>query len=388
MSDHGRLRVAKLRTICERSLGFGQANVDAESPLVDGAARAAGAHVAVLVGRPTRRSLGPALMWAAKETASSDHGGAGLSRLDLVLDPSLPVGSSAQAERDHADSSDYAALPAGAAENADHTVFGLPPDDHRVVGGHLARIGRLFVPDVRVWLVDGAEVVEVDAVAPPAMVPSPWDQAPDLVELLSDAGLELAGEPGTILGEVAGLEVARITMVDGRAHLDIGVGRFDQELSAVAQSDLPRRQALQRAADLVRLTSTPDNGAHPMTRLARERWLRAELIARPGLVGASALNAEPGLWLRDGLRSVAPAAASGTDQQGSPLVVVCSAGVDTDLVPAALELAEAIDPDARLVLALPGADVLVGTERVAALARRPPRIVGLTPPWGSFTTRR
>ena len=39
MSDHGRLRVAKLRAICERSLGFGQASVDAESPLADGAAR-------------------------------------------------------------------------------------------------------------------------------------------------------------------------------------------------------------------------------------------------------------------------------------------------------------------------------------------------------------
>lgn len=407
MSDRGHLRLAKLRAIGAQHLGLDVGSPtddghDSSRSFADGAGIAAGDWAAVLVGRPTRRSLGPALMWAAK--AAIDAGSDPLARLDLVLDPALPVdtpgsenmpvGTSASSgaepdqatQADHASPGDYAALPSRS--DIPSISFGLPKGDSRAVAGQLARIGGLFRPEIRVWLVAGTDVVEIAPAAMPPLEPSPWDDAADQIALLTDVGLELSGEPGMILGEVAGLEVARVTMLNGEPQLDIGVGRFDQELSAVAQADLPRREALERAADLVRLTRTPENGAHPMTRLARERWLRCQLIAEPGLVGATELEAAPGLWVRDGLRNVAPAAAVGVSDAGERLVVVCSAGVDTDLIPAAVELADAVDPEAQLVVALPKSDVLAGMQRVARLVARPVRIVGLAPPWERFTASR
>jgi len=63
------------------------------------------------------------------------------------------------------------------------------------------------------------------------------------------------------------------------------------------------------------------------------------------------------------------------------VVVVTSAGVDPDLVPTALDLAEVTEPSARVVLALPPADRLPATERVAALAHADVQLVSVPPPW-------
>jgi hypothetical protein len=285
--------------------------------------------------------------------------------LDVVLDPSAALEP----------------VVAGTGDAEATTSAGPAVDDPVATAGQLARLGALFTPDIRVWVVEGGSAAQVDAAAPPPVVAPPTDAAADLVELLRDVGLDVVAEPGMILGEVAGLEVARITVENGEAHLAIGVGRFDQELSAVAQAELPRRDALVRAADLVRLARTMGNASHPMTRLARERWLRAELLGNPSKVGARHLEALPGLWVRHGLREPSPAAASGEDDAGEPLVVVASAGVDPDLVPTALDQAQAADPAARVVLALPAADRLPATERVAALAHAQVDLVSVTPPW-------
>lgn len=344
---------------------MGEVGPTSGSALPTGAALMVGDRAAMLVGRPTRRSLGPALLWA---TMNVGHHGArpgGLARLDVVLDPSAAL-EPADAEP-------------GDAEAA--RLAGADVDDPLATAGQLARLGGLFTPDIRVWVVDGSNAAQVHAAAPPPVVAPPTDEAADLIELLRDVGLDVVAEPGMILGEVAGLEVARVTVERGEAHLAIGVGRFDQELSAVAQAELPRRDALIRAADLVRLARTMGNASHPMTRLARERWLRAELLRNPAKVGARRLEALPGLWLRQGLREPAPAAALGEDDAGEPLVVVASSGVDPDLVPTALDQARAADPAARVVLALPPADRLPATERVAALAHTPVDLVSVTPPW-------
>lgn len=370
----GALRAAKLRAIAGAHLGL-TIDVDQGEGLADGAALASADRVAVLIGRPSRRSLGPALSWAAKRFDGADNAQA-LARVDLVLDPTVPVDEHPV---------DHDPGLAGSSPAADDR-FGLEGGDARTVGAQLARIGGLFRPDVRVWVVEGTDVVEVTAAPAPDVPAAPGVEADELVELLRDVGLEPCAEPGMILGEVAGLEVARITVTDGVPSLAIGVGRFDQELSAVAQSDLSRRDALERAADLVRLARTMGNTAHanathPMARLARERWLRTSLIADPGVIGAAELAALPGLWVRRGLRASAPAAAVGNDVDGRALIVVCSTGVDTDLVPAALELAAQTDASARLVLALPPNDIVPSTRRVAALALTEPEIVAVVPPW-------
>lgn len=374
-TGRGALRVAKLRAIAEAHLDL---SVEVGEPLADGAALANGDRVALLVGRPSRRSLGPALSWAAKRLADETGGGRRLARLDLVLDPTVPV--------------DTDGASGGVGDESDGR-FGLAGDDALQVGAQLARIGGLFLPEVRVWAVAGTDVVEVAAAPAPPLPAPPGAEASELVDLLVDVGLELSVEPGMILGEVAGLEVARITVDADGPSLAIGVGRFDQELSSVAQSDLPRREALERAADVVRLARTMGGpalagGAHPMSRLARERWLRTAVIAEPGLVGATELAPVPGLWVRSGLRTPAPAGALGHDAAGRAMIVVCSTAVDVDLVPAALELAVETEPSARVVLALPANDIVASTRRVAALAIEEPEIVAVTPPWKPVAGRR
>lgn len=373
------MRVAKLRSIAEAQLDL-SVEADQGQPFADGAGLFSNGHAALLVGKPSRRSLGPAISWAAQQSENTAQGEHRLTRLDLVLDPSVPTddpstaGGSPSLTRLGATETD-------SVEGVRSGKFGLATDDARSVGQQLARIGQLFAPEVRVWVVEGTEVVEVSPAPAPSRPAAPWAEAADLVALLADVGLELSPEPGMVLGEVAGLEVARVTLENGEPHVAVGVGRFDQEMSAVAQSELRQREAIERAADLVRLARTTGGTTHPMARLARERSLRAHLIDQPGLVGASALAATPGLWVRHGLRTPMPAAALGTDESGRALIVVCSAGVDTDLVPAALELAAETDPAARVVLALSEADVVPSTRRVAALAVTPPEIVTVAPPW-------
>lgn len=85
----GALRAAKLRAIAGAHLGL-TVDVDQGEGLADGAALASADRVAVLIGRPSRRSLGPALSWAAKRFDGADNAQA-LARVDLVLDPTVPV---------------------------------------------------------------------------------------------------------------------------------------------------------------------------------------------------------------------------------------------------------------------------------------------------------
>ena len=112
---------------------------------------------------------------------------------------------------------------------------------------------------------------------------------------------------------------------------------------------------------------------HPLALLARERWLRSELVADPSLVGAAALRAVETTVERESVREPSPAAALGTDADGRPVLVVCSVGVDLDLVPVAADTRALHDPGARLVLAVPARDRLplhVGPRRPAPAAGR------------------
>ena len=51
-------------------------------------------------------------------------------------------------------------------------------------------------------------------------------------------------EHGVLLGEVDGLEVCRVVLVDGVAHLEVGVGRHDREAFALMHGDVPPAEAL------------------------------------------------------------------------------------------------------------------------------------------------
>ena len=210
-------------------------------------------------------------------------------------------------------------------------------DGSPVAGGIVARRAVCFrEPSVNVWSVSGTSLV--------AAVPSLVDADPassrassppaDLVEVLLDAGLEVVWEHGVLRGEVLGLEVART--VGGR--LEVGVGRHDRMARFEMRPSEPLSAALASAAEAVRARRRPGGAAHPAQSLARGRWLRSVLVASPGLVGLTSLRpvAPPLPWFDLPEAGAAPAVGISA-VSGERVVVVCSVGVDLDLVPTAAD---------------------------------------------------
>lgn len=245
----------------------------------------------------------------------------------------------------------------------------------------LARRAQQFTRPPHIWCVDGRRLCPAQPAAPPVDVPLPPSMQ-QLAELLREADLEVVLEHGVLTGEVRGLEVARaVEDADGGVHLEVGVGRFDREAGAILHADLPRIDALRAAAELVRRHRQAGSSDHPISRLAPERWLRSVIIEQPGLVGAAELEAVATTLTRRNLREPHPAAAVGTTGGGERVIVLCSVGVDLDLVPAAADVRAARDPRARLVLALPERDMHPALLALAAELKDPPQLVGLDASW-------
>jgi hypothetical protein len=107
--------------------------------------------------------------------------------------------------------------------------------------------------------------------------------------------------------------------------------------------------------------------------------MRSRLVGEPGLVGADHLTAMAPTVEAPDLRTPWPSPATGTDLAGEPIVVVCSVGVDLDLVPAAADARLADGRDARLVLALPERDAHPVTHALAGALARPAEIRTVPP---------
>ncbi|MCS5676811.1 MAG: hypothetical protein VYC13_07220 [Actinomycetota bacterium] len=236
----------------------------------------------------------------------------------------------------------------------------------------------LPAPDVR--QVDGRRLVEVVPAEAPTVVDPPG--APDGFEdLCRSVGVEPVVEHGIWRGEVAGLEVVRV--VDDPElgnHVQVGVGRFDREAGKLLHADQPQSESLAAAADLVRAHRRPGTGAHPLSTLCRERWLRRDLCADPSPVGLVDLEPVDPADQRANLRDPAPAPALGTDSDGRRVLVVCSVGVDPQVVSATAALVLRESPD-RVVVALPDRDILVPVEQALARLRVPVVVVGTACGW-------
>ncbi|MFV2040153.1 MAG: hypothetical protein ACC660_07910, partial [Acidimicrobiales bacterium] len=198
----------------------------------------------------------------------------------------------------------------------------------------LAAMAAGLRPAPVLWLADGADPVPMQA----GPLPSPKDATPSAlaqITVLEAAGCEAVVEHGVVVGEVLGLEVARVAVEsDGRATLRVGVGLYDQEAHALLSADAAVATRLEQVVDEVRGHRSRDAAPHPLNRLARPRWLRSTIVARPDLVELDqATNVEP-LAPRGGIRESTPMAALGTSG-GSRVLVVCSTGIDLDLVPTA-----------------------------------------------------
>lgn len=195
--------------------------------------------------------------------------------------------------------------------------------------------------------------------------------------LFDAAGVELVVEGDEVRGEVYGLEVARV--VDGA--LEVGVGRFDREITSMLYADLPPEAALTRAADIVRQHRYPGAPPHPMMNMGHERWLRRQIVADPTLIGCSSARPIPTTVPPPNLRDPQPAAALAEGPSGDVAVtVVCGAGLDVDLLPVAADAAAA-NAGSGLVVVVAEGELLAPLRSMADHLRVPARWVELPAPW-------
>ena len=237
-----------------------------------------------------------------------------------------------------------------------HLLFS--PDDDTAPAA--ARRGQLFRTEVTVWRVYGTDLSPV-AAEPLPPEPALDARAGSYRETLAAAGAEPVVEWGKLYGDVWGLEVARLERAHNDVWLGVGVTKEDRLTHRLLWGDEPGPDAVSSVVEQVRRVRERDDLAHPLNQVARERWLRAWLVREPGQVGASELEpVAPPVRRPDDVRVRAPAAALGAGEDGQPMLVVCSAGFDSEAVPIALELAEAVSAKKgranRLVLALPAGD--------------------------------
>jgi len=247
--------------------------------------------------------------------------------------------------------------------------------------GLLARRAAAFSPAPDVWQIDGRSLQRAEP-APRPTPPTLPAAADALRPVIVAAGAEPVEEHGVLGGEVLGLEVCRAVLDDPLgsggpgARLDVGIGEHDRQAFRLVHGDGPVDAALARVVTEVAAHRRPGTPPHALNRLARERALRHRLVADPSLVGLTALASAPPPVPRINVADAVPCVALGTDDSGAPVVVVCSAGVDLDLVPFAADARDALaGPDARLLLAVPEGDDHPVTRELAARLAMPAEVV-------------
>lgn len=245
--------------------------------------------------------------------------------------------------------------------------------------GAVARQAGHFRPSATVWAVDGTSVTPATAV--PIAAPTERLLAPHIAASLAAVNIATVIEHGELMAECEGLEVGRVAGNGDAQRLDVGVGAYDQGAFAVINPDMAPDEALAYVVGQVRLHRRRGAEPHPINRLVRERWLRAELIADPSSLGLTALSPVEPTVARDGLHDTAPAFACGTAvDSGERVLVACSVGIDLSLIPAAADVAAREDAE-RIVVVLPERDQHAVTLALAAGSIRPIEIVTADVPW-------
>lgn len=272
--------------------------------------------------------------------------------------------------------------------------------------GLLARRAERLTFPVRVWFPVGRDLlpaVLVPLVPPPAAPAAHLELAP----LIEEGGAVVNVEHGVVFGEVRGLEVCRVVdepttgsfaelgdvgtppgAIDDRAlaertarrdhdgvALEVGVGANDREAFQLLHGDVPTVEALAAVVRTVVAHRSSAAPQHPLNRLARERFLRWRIEQEPGLVGLTSLRPGEPPTPRPNLRDPVPCVARGTDPTGREIDIVCSSGVDLDLVPFVADVQAGTQGAVRVVL--PRRDRVRLTEELAALLREPVELVAI-----------
>jgi hypothetical protein len=318
----------------------------------NGAALLHGGVAWVLVDGDATRSLGAALAWAVRRSATS---------LEVIAETDTSL----------------------LARRAEHIT--MPT-------GVWHAEGRLLLPAVAEALIRPE---------PAAAEHTAW------IPTIVDAGAEPNIEHGVVVGEVRGLEVCRVVdqpttgylgdvgdvaptrawhPTDGpdgaggvSTMLEVGIGPADREAFQMLHGDIPTGKALADVVASVASHRGDGTPQHPLNRIGRERLLRWRASQRPSDVGmASVAPGQPPLPRRT-LKEAVPCVADAVDLPGRPVCIVFSSGVDLDLIPYVVDvqLAAATTGVDRIVVALPARDLLPLTQRLAELLVSPIEFVTL-----------
>lgn len=257
--------------------------------------------------------------------------------------------------------------------------------------GLLARRAERFSFPIAVWYpVERTLIPAVAEPLPPQAPARPQHLAAR--DVIEGAGATLVVEHGVVTGEVAGLEVCRVVeqpttgyfdeeggepisalsaaLAAGQADEDgviveVGVGAPDREAFRIIHGDLPTVEALAEVVATVGTHRAPGAAPHPLNRLVPERRLRARLVESPSLIGLRRLEPVAPPLPRLGLNELAPCVASGQDDSGAPCTVVCSVGIDLDLMAFVADVqATRSEP---VIVVVPGRDLVGITRELAAL---------------------
>ena len=284
----------------------------------------------VLITGRYERSLGPALMWALRNNATS---------LKLLL-----------SER----------------------------------AGELARIAAHFDFAIEVFELDAAGVARV--AVPKDATKIEVSVADEMfADFIKSAGAEVVREHGVISGEVCGLEVCRVVRATsasdldgaGESELEIGVGAHDRETFKLLHGRTATVESLRKVIAEVAARRAVGAQVHPLNQLARERMLRHYVCLSPQLVGAKSLQPAQPPIARTNLKDVVPCCAVGVSLTGEKMIVIFNVGVDPDVVSFGADARGQINASADLVFAMPTRDIVPAVEQIAQMLRRPARFVGV-----------
>ncbi len=306
---------------------------------------------------------------------------------ELIIDDSLGVAGGFVASADGAKSRHGVMYASDERMAGPALIWALRSDvDHlhlvaeREHAGALARrVSAVDAFPIDVLAVNGVDLVAVEpeAIAPPPTLGSKmWE----LASILSEAGARPVDDHGRIVAEVAGLEIARIDDPgSGDVTIEVGVGEADRELHSLVHSNMDSSSAVRRAVSMV-TTERQRGSMHPLARMARERWLRSVLLDDPSSIGLASLTAVAPLVARGTVLGNVPSAAIGERPDGRPVVVVCSSGIDLDVVPEAADYRQRESPDADLWIVVPARDRHAVTESLVAITRNC-ELLSIEPPW-------
>jgi hypothetical protein len=329
-----RLLGIKLRALVAEHLG--REVVAEPQGFPSGAALVDDAAAWVLVDGPAARSLGPALAWAIRHDATS---------LQLVVE---------------------------------HDT------------GQLARRAQRLALPVTVWYPEDRTLLPV---VPEPLAASTAAAAEHLAfaAVIEAAGASVNVEHGVVVGEVRGLEVCRVVETPTVGHfaelgdfdapapteatpsggvlLEVGVGANDREAFRLLHGDIPTVEALATVVESVLAYRSADSIQHPLNRLGQERYLRWQLEQDPSLVGMTVVTPHEPPQPRPNLKDPIPCVARSVDSAGQEYTLVCSIGVDVDLVGFVADVQSTAD-DAVIVV-LRERDAIPLTRELLALLATP-----------------